>query len=217
MQRITPVLGLMKERALPRGAPMPTERPSDEIRSTSPIASCACTSPALADARSTSAGTCARASQCGEIEPSDTSGRGIPVRIAARIAAAARPGEMVVSSTVEDIVAGPGIAFQVRGGRRLARVSSTWRLFPASARPVALRAAPARRVRRPQRRGPAAYAARSSDGVSARAPAPVAAAAETRRRISTAARSAPPAAKPAPASSASAKPSVSAVGGGAVG
>jgi class 3 adenylate cyclase/alpha-beta hydrolase superfamily lysophospholipase len=67
----------------------------------------------------------------GEIEQSNGNVRGIAVHIAARIAAAARPGEVVVSSTVKDIVAGSGIAFEERGERELDGVPGSWRLFAA--------------------------------------------------------------------------------------
>jgi len=67
----------------------------------------------------------------GEIEQSETSVRGIAVHTGARIAAAARPGEVLVSSTVKDIVAGSGIAFDERGVGELAGVPGTWRLFAA--------------------------------------------------------------------------------------
>jgi DNA-binding SARP family transcriptional activator/pimeloyl-ACP methyl ester carboxylesterase len=67
----------------------------------------------------------------GEIEQANGNVRGIAVHIAARIAAAARPGEVVVSSTVKDIVAGSGIAFEERGEYELDGVPGTWRLFTA--------------------------------------------------------------------------------------
>jgi DNA-binding SARP family transcriptional activator/pimeloyl-ACP methyl ester carboxylesterase len=68
----------------------------------------------------------------GEIERSDASVRGIAVHIGARIATAARPGEVLVSSTVKDIVAGSGIDFAERGEHELAGVPGTWRLFAAA-------------------------------------------------------------------------------------
>lgn len=68
----------------------------------------------------------------GEVEQSDASVRGITVHIGTRIAAAARPGEVLVSSTVRDIVAGSGIAFEERGEHELTGVPGTWRLFAAS-------------------------------------------------------------------------------------
>ena len=67
----------------------------------------------------------------GEIEQANGSVRGISVHVAARIAAAARPGEVLVSSTVKDIVAGSGISFEDRGEQELHGVPGTWRLFTA--------------------------------------------------------------------------------------
>jgi class 3 adenylate cyclase len=67
----------------------------------------------------------------GEVEQADGGLRGLAVHIAARIAAVAQPGEVVVSSTVKDIVAGSGIAFEERGERELDGVPGTWRLFTA--------------------------------------------------------------------------------------
>lgn len=67
----------------------------------------------------------------GEVEQADGDVRGLAVHIAARIAAVAQPGEVVVSSTVKDIVAGSGIAFEERGERDLDGVPGSWRLFTA--------------------------------------------------------------------------------------
>jgi pimeloyl-ACP methyl ester carboxylesterase len=67
----------------------------------------------------------------GEVEQADGGPRGLAVHIAARIAAAAQPGEVIVSSTVRDIVAGSGIAFEERGERELDGVPGSWRLFTA--------------------------------------------------------------------------------------
>jgi DNA-binding SARP family transcriptional activator/pimeloyl-ACP methyl ester carboxylesterase len=67
----------------------------------------------------------------GEIEQAGDRVRGIAVHLAARIAAAAGPGEVVVSSTVKDIVAGSGIAFEERGEHELEGAPGTWRLFAA--------------------------------------------------------------------------------------
>ena len=55
---------------------------------------------------------------------------GIAVHIGARVAAAA-PGEVLVSSTVRDLVAGSGLQFQDRGLRTLKGVPANWRLFAA--------------------------------------------------------------------------------------
>ena len=54
---------------------------------------------------------------------------GIAVHIGARVAAEAGPGEVVVSSTVKDLVAGSGIAFRDRGAAELKGVPGEWRLF----------------------------------------------------------------------------------------
>jgi pimeloyl-ACP methyl ester carboxylesterase len=54
---------------------------------------------------------------------------GIAVHIAARVAGAAAPGEVLVSQTVRDLVAGSGIEFEDRGEHELKGVPETWRLF----------------------------------------------------------------------------------------
>ncbi|HUK94971.1 MAG TPA: hypothetical protein VLU96_07925 [Gaiellaceae bacterium] len=54
---------------------------------------------------------------------------GIAVHTGARVAAEAGPGEVVVSSTVKDLVAGSGIAFLDRGVRELKGVPGEWRLY----------------------------------------------------------------------------------------
>jgi class 3 adenylate cyclase len=53
---------------------------------------------------------------------------GIAVHTGARVAAQAGPGEVLVSSTVRDLVAGSGIAFEERGEHELKGVGS-WRLY----------------------------------------------------------------------------------------
>jgi pimeloyl-ACP methyl ester carboxylesterase len=58
---------------------------------------------------------------------------GIAVHIGARVAAAAGPGEVFVSSTVKDLVAGSGIRFEDRGTHALRGVPGEWRLFAAVA------------------------------------------------------------------------------------
>jgi pimeloyl-ACP methyl ester carboxylesterase/class 3 adenylate cyclase len=54
---------------------------------------------------------------------------GIAVHIGARVAAQAGPGEVLVSSTVKDLVAGSGIEFDDRGVTELAGVPGEWRLY----------------------------------------------------------------------------------------
>ena len=57
----------------------------------------------------------------GEIERLDGVARGIAVHLTARIAAAASPGEVLVSATTRDLVAGSGLAFANRGTHRAQR------------------------------------------------------------------------------------------------
>lgn len=65
----------------------------------------------------------------GECELVDGKVAGIAVHTGARVAAQAQPGEVLVSSTVKDLVAGSGIRFADRGTRELAGVPGDWHLF----------------------------------------------------------------------------------------
>jgi pimeloyl-ACP methyl ester carboxylesterase len=65
----------------------------------------------------------------GECEIVDGKVAGIAVHTGARIAALARPGEVLVSSTVKDLVAGSGIAFGDRGSHELKGIPGEWKLF----------------------------------------------------------------------------------------
>jgi class 3 adenylate cyclase/alpha-beta hydrolase superfamily lysophospholipase len=67
----------------------------------------------------------------GECELRGADVSGIAVHIAARVGAAAGPGEVLVSSTVHDLVIGSGLEFEARGERELAGVPGSWRLFMA--------------------------------------------------------------------------------------
>ena len=67
----------------------------------------------------------------GECELAYGKVRGIAVHTGARVAALAGPGEVLVSSTVRDLVAGSGIAFEERGEHELKGVPGTWRLYAA--------------------------------------------------------------------------------------
>lgn len=64
----------------------------------------------------------------GEVELVDGNVAGIAVHIGARIAARATAGEVLVSGTVRDLVAGSGIAFADRGVAELKGVPGEWRL-----------------------------------------------------------------------------------------
>jgi class 3 adenylate cyclase len=65
----------------------------------------------------------------GECEVHDGKPTGIAVSIGARIAAEARPGEVIVSSTVRDLVAGSGVDFELVGERSLKGVPGSWTLY----------------------------------------------------------------------------------------
>ena len=65
----------------------------------------------------------------GELELSNGRVAGIAVHIGARVAARARSGEVLVSSTVKDLVAGSGIEFTERGIHELKGVPGEWRLY----------------------------------------------------------------------------------------
>jgi class 3 adenylate cyclase/pimeloyl-ACP methyl ester carboxylesterase len=65
----------------------------------------------------------------GECERLDGKVGGIAVHIGARVAKEARPGEVLVSSTVKDLVAGSGLHFNERGTAELKGVPGEWRLF----------------------------------------------------------------------------------------
>jgi class 3 adenylate cyclase len=67
----------------------------------------------------------------GEVEVRGTDLGGIAVHIGARVAAAARPGEVLVSSTVRDLLAGSGLTFEERREHELKGVPGSWRLFAA--------------------------------------------------------------------------------------
>jgi class 3 adenylate cyclase len=54
---------------------------------------------------------------------------GLAVHIAARIGALAGPGEVLVSSTVSELVLGSGLSFEERGNHTLKGVPGTWRLL----------------------------------------------------------------------------------------
>ena len=69
----------------------------------------------------------------GECEVVDGKVVGIAVHTGARVASHAEPGEVVVSSTVRDLVAGSGIAFSDRGAHELKGVPGKWRLYTVDA------------------------------------------------------------------------------------
>lgn len=67
----------------------------------------------------------------GECEVAGEKLAGIAVHIGARVAALAAPGEVLVSQTVRDLVAGSGLMFEERGLHTLKGVPKEWQLFRA--------------------------------------------------------------------------------------
>jgi DNA-binding SARP family transcriptional activator/pimeloyl-ACP methyl ester carboxylesterase len=67
----------------------------------------------------------------GEVELAGSAVQGLAVHIGARVAALAGPGEVLVSQTVKDLVAGSGLEFGDRGSHVLKGVPGEWRLLAA--------------------------------------------------------------------------------------
>lgn len=65
----------------------------------------------------------------GEVETIGDDIGGLAVHIASRVSAKAGAGEVLVSSTVRDLVAGSGLAFEDRGEHELKGVPGAWRLL----------------------------------------------------------------------------------------
>jgi class 3 adenylate cyclase len=65
----------------------------------------------------------------GEIEARANDVSGIAVHVAQRVSDLARPGEVLVSRTVTDLVAGSGIEFEDRGEHKLKGLPGSWKLF----------------------------------------------------------------------------------------
>ena len=65
----------------------------------------------------------------GECEVSDGKIVGVAASIGARISSLAAPGEVLVSSTVKDLVTGSGLQFEDRGEHQLKGIPEAWRLF----------------------------------------------------------------------------------------
>jgi len=72
----------------------------------------------------------ARAAASIELRGSDVGG--MAVNIGSRVAEQGSSGDVVVSSTVRDLVAGSGIGFIDRGEQTLKGVPDRWRLFVVS-------------------------------------------------------------------------------------
>jgi hypothetical protein len=65
--------------------------------------------------------------------PARRTWRSSPVHIGARVSALAGPGEVLVSRTVKDLVAGSGIRFVGRGTHALKGITEDWQLLAAAA------------------------------------------------------------------------------------
>jgi pimeloyl-ACP methyl ester carboxylesterase len=68
----------------------------------------------------------------GEVELRDKDVAGMAVHIGARVCALAAASEVLVSSTVRDLVSGSGLRFEDRGAHALKGVPAEWRLYAAS-------------------------------------------------------------------------------------
>jgi len=67
----------------------------------------------------------------GECEVMEDKLAGLAVHIGARVAALAKPGEVLVSNTVKDLVAGSGLQFEDRGNHALKGIPGNWHLYAA--------------------------------------------------------------------------------------
>jgi class 3 adenylate cyclase len=65
----------------------------------------------------------------GELEVLEDDVGGLAVHIGARVMGKAEAGEVLVSSTVKDLVVGSGLDFSERGEHELKGVPGEWRLF----------------------------------------------------------------------------------------
>jgi class 3 adenylate cyclase len=68
----------------------------------------------------------------GECEIVDGKPAGLSVHVGARVSGRAAPGDVLVTGTVKDLVAGSGIAFSPRGEHELKGVPGTWSIYAVS-------------------------------------------------------------------------------------
>ena len=71
----------------------------------------------------------------GEVELEGGAVRGLAVHVGARVAALARPGEVLATRMVKDLVAGSGLSFEDRGEHRLKGIPERWRLYKVASEP----------------------------------------------------------------------------------
>jgi len=69
----------------------------------------------------------------GEVEVRGDDVAGLAVHTGARVSTLAGPGEVLVSSTVKDLVVGSSLEFEERGEQELKGVPGIWRLFAVKA------------------------------------------------------------------------------------
>ena len=74
----------------------------------------------------------------GECELAEGMPRGVALRVAAGVMGAASPGEVLVSGTVKDLVAGSGLLFAERGTREFPGAPGEWSLYAAGPAPPEL-------------------------------------------------------------------------------
>jgi class 3 adenylate cyclase len=72
----------------------------------------------------------------GEVERTDTDVLGVAVHLTARIMDTAGAGEVLISRTVKDLVAGSGIQFDSAGEHALKGIEEKWQLFKVKVAPV---------------------------------------------------------------------------------
>ena len=65
----------------------------------------------------------------GEVELVGDDVAGIAVHVAQRIQTHAQPSEVLVSSTIKDLVAGSGLTFDDRGTHQLKGIQDDWHLY----------------------------------------------------------------------------------------
>ena len=71
----------------------------------------------------------------GECEVRSGGPRGVALQVATAAMGAAKPGEVLVTSTVKDLVVGSGLEFAERGVREFAGVPGSWGLYAAGPKP----------------------------------------------------------------------------------
>ncbi|HUG16579.1 MAG TPA: alpha/beta fold hydrolase [Thermomicrobiales bacterium] len=92
---------------------------------------------AILDAGAAAGNATRAALHTGEVEDRGSASRGLPLDIAGELSTMAAPGEILVTSTVKDLVVGSGIRFEEREPRSLAGLPDEWRVFAVDRSSVA--------------------------------------------------------------------------------